>query len=112
MTKKKNTTKKKKRRNFTADQKAEILKRHLSDKVPISDLCEEYNIQPSMFYGWQKQLLDNLSSALANDRKRDSRERELERKVQALEQRLNKKNNVIAEISEEYVQLKKEIGEL
>ena len=30
------------RRRFGTDQKAIILKRYLVDKVPISDLCDEY----------------------------------------------------------------------
>jgi transposase-like protein len=37
-----------KRRKFTTDQKVAILRRHLVDKVPVSDLCEEYKIQPSV----------------------------------------------------------------
>jgi transposase len=36
---------KKSRRRFTPDQKAAIVRRHLVDKVPISDLCDEYKIQ-------------------------------------------------------------------
>jgi transposase-like protein len=32
---------KKSRRRFTPDQKAAIVRRHLVDKVPISDLCNE-----------------------------------------------------------------------
>jgi transposase len=39
-----------KRRHFTAEQKGEILRRHLGDKVPVSDLCDEYGIQPSLLY--------------------------------------------------------------
>lgn len=111
MTKDKKARKRRTRRTYSADQKAEILRRHYSDKIPVSDLCEEYSIQPSVFYGWQKQLMENMSAVLASSKPRDSRERELERKVESLEQRLAKKDNVIAEISEEYVQLKKELGE-
>lgn len=108
---------KRKRRNHTSEKKAEILRRHMVDKVPVSDLCDEYKIQPSVFYGWQKQLMENLDVALEatsgkRARKEATRERELERKVAALEARLVKKDNVIAEISEEHVALKKELGEL
>ena len=46
--------KKRTRRQFTAEQKAAILRRHLMDKVPVSDLCAEYKLQPSVFYGWQR----------------------------------------------------------
>jgi transposase-like protein len=108
---------KRKRRNHTSETKAEILRRHMVDKVPVSDLCDEYRIQPSVFYGWQRQLMENLAVALEatsgkRARKEATRELELERKIGALEARLVKKDNVIAEISEEYVALKKELGEL
>lgn len=108
---------KRKRRIHSNEQKAEVLRRHFVDKVPVSDLCDEYKIQPSVFYGWQKQLVDNLDVALEatsgkRGRQAATRERELERKVAALEARLAKKDNVIAEISEEHVALKKELGEL
>ena len=103
------------RRKFSAEQKAAILRRHLVDKVPASDLCDEYKLQPSVFYGWKQQLMENLPAAvefLGGRRKTNSREAQLERRVAALEAKLAKKDNVIAEISEEYVALKKEIGEL
>ncbi|MCB9727155.1 MAG: transposase [Deltaproteobacteria bacterium] len=101
------------RRSYSVDQKAAILRRHLVDKVPVSDLCDEYKIQPSVFYGWQRQLMDNLSAAVevVGGRKKPSREAELEARIAALEARLAKKDRVIAEISEEYVTLKKELGE-
>jgi len=105
---------KKRRRKFTAEQKAAILRRHLQDKVPFSDLCDEYKIQPSVFYTWQRQLLENIASALEpNGRGRSlaAREAKLERENEALKAKLAKKDNVIAEISEEYVALKKELGE-
>ena len=34
-----------KRRKYTTEQKVAIIRRHLVDKVPVSDLCEEYKIQ-------------------------------------------------------------------
>jgi len=35
------------RRHFDAQKKARIVRRHLADKVPVSDLADEFNIQPS-----------------------------------------------------------------
>jgi len=106
---------KRKRRTHTNAQKAEVLRRHLVDKVPVSDLCDEYKIQPSVVYQWLRQVLDNLEVALeatSGKRKREpSRERELHRRVQQLESRLVKKDSVIAQITEEHVALKKELGE-
>lgn len=104
---------KKKRRSYTASEKAVILRRHLAQKVPVSKLCEEYNIQPSLFYSWQRQLFDNLETAVeaTGGRHRKQRTTGLERKVHALETKLARKDFVIAEISEEYIVLKKELGE-
>ncbi len=52
------------RRSFTAEERATILRRHLADKVTVSDLCDEYKIQPSLFYVRQKQLMENMAAAL------------------------------------------------
>ena len=57
-------SKKRTRRNYTIEQKVEILRRHLVDKVPVSDLCNELGLQPSVFYQWQRQVHDNLAGAL------------------------------------------------
>ena len=77
---------KQKRRRFTTKQKATILRRHLVDKVPVSDLCDEYKIQPSVFYGWQRQLMVNMESALeanGSGRRSSGQTVQLERKVEA-----------------------------
>ena len=44
----------KRRRHFTGAEKVAILRRHLVEKVPVSDLCEEHGIHPTLFYRWQK----------------------------------------------------------
>ena len=103
---------KRQRRRFSPDDKAAILRRHLSDKVPVSDLCEEYKLQPSVFYQWQRQLLDHAAKALEPQRGLGRSEKKLESKIEALETRLRRKDSVIAEISEEFVKVKKELGEL
>jgi transposase len=102
------------RRNFSAEQKADILRRHLVDKIAISDLCDKHQIQPSLFYLWQRQAFENLSKAIepSVDRYAAQRQAAQEQKVAVLEARLAKKDSVIAEISAEYVALKKELGEL
>ena len=47
----------KERKHYTAEEKVAILRRHLLDKVPVSDLCEQNGLQPTVFYRWQKELL-------------------------------------------------------
>lgn len=107
------SSKKRTRRNFTPAEKAAAVRRHLIDKQPVSDLCDELAIQPSMFYSWQKLAVENMESAIERSSGRrarhpaEKRATELEAKVAALEARLAKKESVIAELSEEYVTLKK-----
>ncbi|TMQ26346.1 MAG: transposase [Deltaproteobacteria bacterium] len=104
---------KRSRRHFTTEQKVALLKRHLVDKVPVSDLCTEEKLQPSVFYEWQRQLFENLAGAFTTPASEgpNKREKELVAKTKELEAKLAKKDHVIAEISAEYVQLKKELGE-
>ncbi len=93
-----------------ADEKALILKRYLVEKVPMSDLCDEYGLQPSQIYRWQKQLFENAAGAFRRTNKRT--EQTKDHKIAALEEKLTKKNEVVAELLEDHVQLKKELGEL
>ena len=49
----------KERKHYTAEEKVAVLRRHLLDKVPVSDLCEELGLQPTVFYRWQKEFFEN-----------------------------------------------------
>jgi transposase-like protein len=100
----------KKRHNYTAEEKALILKKHLVEGVAVSDLCDQYQLQPTVFYGWQKQLFENAAAAFTKEDKGSSR-KEL-RRIQALEDKLCKKHEVLSELMEEHIKLKKELGEL
>ena len=45
------------RKNYTPVEKVAILRRHLIDHVPVSDLCDEHQLSPTLFYIWQKQFI-------------------------------------------------------
>src|SRR5258708_1403902 len=53
----------KQRRHFDGTQKVAILKRHLIDKVPVSDLCDELDLYPTQFYAWLKEFFENGQAA-------------------------------------------------
>jgi len=36
--------------------------------MPAGDLCDEYELQPSVFYQWQRQLFDYAAKALEPQR--------------------------------------------
>ena len=101
------------RRRFSTDQKATVLKRYLVDKAPISDLCDEYGIKPNQVYTWQKTLFEHAEAAFqeAACRKASKASAE-EEKIARLENKLQQKNEVIAELMEENVRAKKANGEL
>jgi transposase-like protein len=49
---------KKQRKHYTPEEKVAILRRHLPDKEPISKLCDEVGLQPTVFYRWQKEFFE------------------------------------------------------
>ena len=101
------------RRRFGADQKATIVKRHLVDKVPISDLCDEYGIKPNQVYAWQKIVFEHAETAFQKAAGRAARKATAqEEKIVRLENKLQQKNEVISELMEENVRAKKANGEL
>lgn len=98
------------RRFYSTEQKVALIRRHLIDGVPVSKLCEEANIQPSVYYQWQQLLFENASRAFERPQS-PAQKSKAEERVAHLEKRLARKDEVIAEISEEYVKLKKALGE-
>jgi transposase-like protein len=88
-----------------------MMRLHLLEKKPLSDLCDQYSIHPTLFYRWQKEFFDNGAAASqANGKRRKAVEEVKERKIAALDGKLHQKNEVLAELMQEYVQLKKELG--
>lgn len=98
------------------EEKVAILRRHLVDRVPASDLCDEYQLSPRLFYEWQKLFFENGASAFRTENSRTpvetARVQQLEEKLQRSEQKLQRKHEVLSELMEEHVKLKKELGEL
>ena len=101
------------KKSHSAEEKVLILKRHLLGKEPVSDLCKSFGISPYQFYRWQKSFFENGSSAFRKmNSKENAKIRNLKDKVSSLESRIKRKDSVIAEITEDYVKLKKNSGEI
>ena len=101
------------RRKFSAQQKVQILRQHLVEKVPISGVCDQHGIQPTQFYQWQKVFFENGAAAFEklNNGRNDRQAKKLEQKISTLNLKLANKDEVIAEIMESHVRLKKKIGQ-
>lgn len=100
------------RKRHEPAEKVAIIRRHLVDQVPISDLCDELGIKPTQYYAWQKQFFEQGAAAFQVRKSGRGQQNRYEKKIAALEEKLNKKNEVVAELLEEHVQLKKDLGEL
>lgn len=99
------------RRHFAGTEKVAILKRHLIDKVPVSNLCDEFDLYPNQFYGWLKEFFENGHAAFDNGRKSKSVEDAKDKKIEQLEAKVTRKNEVMAELMEAHTLLKKDFGE-
>ena len=101
---------KRKRKNYTPEEKVIILKRHLVDRVPVSDWCDEYSLHPTVFYRWQKDFFEHGAAAFEKDP--STQKRKDAKRIKVLEQKLQRKHEVLSELMEEHVKLKKNLGEI
>ena len=99
----------KNRRNYTSEEKVTILRKHLLEKVPKSDICEKYELRPTVFYRWQKQFFEQGARTFEVGKNQD---RSKVKKILALEQKIQIKNEVLSELMEEHIRLKKNFGEI
>ena len=98
------------RRHFSPEQKVALLRQHLVEKVPISDLCEKNGIAVNLFYRWQKEFFENGAAAF-EQKARPNHSADQER-IAYLQKKIQTKDEVLAELMAEHVALKKDIGEL
>jgi transposase len=99
---------KRQRKQYTSEEKVGILRKHLLEGVPVSDVCDEYGLQPAIFYRWQKQFFEQGAEVFR--RSSDREMTQLKREVVRLKEKLTKKDEVLGELMEEYVALKKALG--
>lgn len=106
------------RRNFSAEQKADVVRRHVKDKVPVSDLADELGVQPTQIHQWVSAVLGQAEQAFVGKggKRTKASAKKLEdakrRQIKRLEEKLQLKNEVISELMEENVKAKKENGDL
>jgi len=98
----------KERRRFVASDKVKIIREHLLEGKPLSDVCQKYGIAPTQFYQWQKMFFDN--GAVAFESKKAGLKYELENTISNLQKKLIKKDEVISELVEHNISLKKNLG--
>lgn len=101
---------KKERRHWSAAEKVKLLRQHLIERTPVSKICEEARLAPSLFHKWQEQLFQN--GTLALEGKRGPECTQDQDRIVKLELKMRQKDEVLAELMAEHLTLKKELGQL
>src|SRR3954454_25123851 len=101
---------KKVRKHYTGQEKVAILRRHLLEQEPVSKLCDALGLQPAAFYRWQKAFFGDGAAAF-EVKGRSDQPAEKDR-ITFLEKKIQRKDEVLAELMGEYVALKKELAEV
>ncbi len=101
---------KKTRRQYSPEEKVRLLRLHLLENKPVSEICEKAGIHPTLFYQWQRTFFENGAAAFSSPRT-DTKPSASEQKIGSLEDKLKRKDEVIAEIMEDFIRAKKQLGE-
>ena len=100
----KNNSERKARRKIPAELKWQILKEGRSTNLTISQVCEQHQISPTLFYQWERAAERGARQALQGQPRGRKKLRPSE---EALLKELQRLREVIAEITSENLQLKK-----
>jgi len=101
-----------KRRSFSAADKAAAVRQHLIDKVPVSQIADQMQVQPTMIHNWIKSVMSQVERAFENPRTVKNEKSKQTDKLAALREKLVVKNEVISKLMEENIRSKKDNGEL
>ena len=80
------------------------------DKIPVSELCEELALRPTVFYRWQKELFENGAAAFQSQERPQRQVEEKQKRIEFLEKKMQTKDEVLAELMAEHIALKKVLG--
>jgi len=78
----------KQRRQYTPQEKVAILRKRLIEKAPVSRVCDEYGLKPTVYCRWQKQFFEQ--GAMVFLRSGNSEVSGLKRQVAALEEKVTR----------------------
>ena len=96
------------RKRMSAKEKMMILRELLDNKVQIGELSEKYHLHPNVIYNWKKILFEK-GEHLFED-KREKTNSKAEEKISRLEAKLKVRNDLISEIMEDNIRLKKNLN--
>jgi transposase-like protein len=92
------------RKRYTSEEKVSILRQHLLEHVPVSKLCDNLGLQPTVFYRWQKEFFENGAAAFGRQTRSDKVPEQ--QRIASLESKLQRRNEILAELMDEHLALK------
>jgi transposase-like protein len=95
-----------KRKRYTAEEKMKILRELQENRKSISQIADEYGIHPNNIFKWRKQHLEMGICGFKTTRN-DISNKAKDRKIAALEDKIKHKDEIIAELAGELLELKK-----
>lgn len=91
-------------------KKVEILREHLEEQRPVSEVAEQYGVHPNQIYQWKKQMFEGALETFSGSHK--NRKHKESKETLRLKEKIRKQESVITEIVEDNIRLKKNlIGE-
>src|SRR2546425_5757278 len=96
---------KKQRKHHTPEEKVAILRRHLLEQVPISELCDKHGLQPTVFYRWQQEFFENGAAAFQPKARLNHSAKQ--KRDPSLEKKIHTKHKVLAGLMTEHLALTK-----
>jgi transposase-like protein len=95
-----------KRKRYTAEEKMIFLREMQEDGKTISQISEKYGVHPNNLFKWRKQHLEMGVQGFKTTRN-DISSKAKDRKITALEDKIKQKDEIIAELAGELLNLKK-----
>ena len=100
-----------KRRSFSAADKAAAVRKHLIDRVPVSQIADQMQVQPTLIHNWINAAMAQVERTFETPRATNAGQAKTDRQLTQLREKLIAKNEVIAELMEENIRSKKDNGE-
>lgn len=99
------------RKHVSPEQKVIILRELLENQIPLSTLSEKHDIHPNVLHRWKKELFEGAVATFSRKHRKESEKEG--REVERLRAKLKQKDELIAELVQDNIELKKSIdGEI
>jgi transposase len=95
------------RKHISPQQKVIILREHLENQVPLSELSEKYHVHINLLYRWKKELFEGAAEIFSSKQNKQSAAEV--RSAERLSEKLREKDKLIAELVQDNIELKKSL---